>query len=212
MKNQLVYGVGINDVSDTTRHINQDGKWENKIWYQKWIDMLRRCYSESYQKRQPCYRGCVVSDEWKYLSNFKSWYESHILGEKSYHLDKDILIPGNKVYSPNTCTLVPVEINCLIVKNQSRRGQYPIGVSFDKEHKKFKSYCQDIVNGKQMKKTIGYYTDVNDAFNAYVQYKSKVIESYIPVVDTFLLSDEMKIRIKKGLNNQIKSLQEGSYA
>jgi hypothetical protein len=30
------------------------------------------------------------------------------------HLDKDILIPGNKLYSPETCIFVPTEINNLL--------------------------------------------------------------------------------------------------
>lgn len=48
---------------------------------------------------------------WKYLSNFKKWYDEHYV--EGWHLDKDILMQGNKFYSPETCCFVPFEINVL---------------------------------------------------------------------------------------------------
>ena len=48
---------------------------------------------------------------------------------QGWELDKDILIKGNKVYSPETCCFVPQEINCLFTNCKSVRGKYPIGVT-----------------------------------------------------------------------------------
>lgn len=209
----IIWGVGITDVSPVCYTDNQ-GNRKTFLWYRKWADMIRRCYDESYQKRFPTYIGCTVCDEWKYLSNFKQWYESHI--QENYHeyqLDKDLLIPGNKVYSPDTCVLIPSEINCLIIKSDSIRGQYPIGVSFDKHNRKFKSYCNtyDVNTRKTFKKTIGYFNDPMSASDAYVEYKRQVIENYIPIVEEYNLSLSMKKTIQKGLTNQIQLLQQGSY-
>lgn len=52
-------------------------------------------------------------------------------------LDKDILVKGNKIYSPETCCFVPQEINNLFTKRKSCRGTLPIGVKYIKENKKF---------------------------------------------------------------------------
>ena len=57
------------------------------------------------------------------------------------HLDKDILIKGNKIYSPQTCCFVPENLNSLITKNDSIRNNLPIGVSWDKKKNKFISTC-----------------------------------------------------------------------
>lgn len=73
---------------------------------QKYEDMLRR--------RKKGFGE--VCDEWmEDEQSFYRWLESEsypcIAG--TYELDKDILIPGNKLYSPNTCCLVPKEVNLL---------------------------------------------------------------------------------------------------
>lgn len=72
-------------------------------------NMKTRCYNPNYHKVRPDYKECSVCDEW--LDNHIAFYEwvDHnyykIKGEQSVQLDKDILVPGNKVYSPDTCIL-----------------------------------------------------------------------------------------------------------
>jgi len=110
-KPMLVYGVGINDmVGLKTPH------------YQRWTDMLKRCYSGSLVS----YSGVEVVDQWKYLSNFSAWADG-----KNYNgleLDKDIMGSGD-IYSPDTCAFVPHYINSLLLIRERGRGLYPLGVS-----------------------------------------------------------------------------------
>ena len=56
---------------------------------------------------------------------------------KPFNLDKDILVKGNKVYSPSTCIFVPFEINGQFTKANTRRGSCPIGVSYAAHTNKF---------------------------------------------------------------------------
>lgn len=75
--------------------------------YQIWVHMLNRCYNKGTQDLQPSYIGCSVCSDWHNFQNFALWYENNYptTGFK-YQLDKDILIPGNKVYGPEFCKFV----------------------------------------------------------------------------------------------------------
>jgi hypothetical protein len=88
-------------------------------------------------------------------------------------LDKDILIKGNKKYSPENCIFVPQRINYLFTKRDSRRGKYPIGVHYSNRDEKFVSQCMD---GKGNKKGLGHYDTPLEAFQAYKVYKEKLIK------------------------------------
>lgn len=137
MKNKLVYGVGIND-ADYEVTANIDGKQIGICpFYQRWKNMLMRCYCVSYRNKYPSYQGCSVSKEWKYFSKFKCWMETHDWEGKE--LDKDILFPGNKVYSPTTCVFVSKEVNYFITESTSNRGSLPIGVFYRKETGKYRA-------------------------------------------------------------------------
>jgi len=46
-------------------------------------------------------------------------------------IDKDILVKGNKIYSPETCVFVDRAINLFLTDNGARRGICPIGVHID---------------------------------------------------------------------------------
>ncbi len=72
--------------------------------YSIWSAMITRCYSIELHERRPSYIDCTVCDEWHNFQNFACWFdENYINGQ---HLDKDIKIDGNRVYSPSTCLFV----------------------------------------------------------------------------------------------------------
>ena len=150
--------------------------------------MLKRCYSSKFQEKNPSYKGCYVCDNWLYYSNFKKWYDENYyeIDGKILQLDKDILVKGNKVYSPDTCVFVPKFINSLFTKCQNSRGELPIGVHYHKRDKKYVAQLSVCKNGKSTLKSLGYYNTPNEAFEAYKQAK----ESYIKDV-----ADEYKDRI-----------------
>lgn len=103
-----VYGLGFYGVGNYTARINNK-KTEQYI---KWFSMFVRCYDEGYQERQPTYIGCSVSDEFMDFQNFAQWYDRAIYDcEYPLELDKDLMIEGNKVYSPMSCCFIPKEIN-----------------------------------------------------------------------------------------------------
>ncbi len=75
--------------------------------YTTWNNMLKRCYSEVEHRRNPTYIGCSVHPEWHNFQTFAKWYDkNHPIDGSKYELDKDILVNGNRVYSPETCLFV----------------------------------------------------------------------------------------------------------
>ncbi len=158
------YGVGINDIEDDVR---SDA-------YNAWAGMLDRCYSE--RSRHTTYKGCTVCDEWLTYSNFRRWFNNSKNGyQDGYHLDKDILLKGNKIYSPETCCFVPLRINEIIVNCKAARGKYPLGVRETKA-KRYAAYIYR--DGRQ--NHLGVFESPYDAFAAYKQAK----EAYIKEIAT----------------------------
>lgn len=132
-KHKKVYGVGINDADYlVTQHFHSKIKSERKLlWtcpiYKVWNGMLRRSYDTAFKQKQSTYLECSVADEWLVFSNFHKW-----MIEQPYecmHLDKDILVQGNKVYSKETCCFVPQFINGLLWQKADRQRELPLGVS-----------------------------------------------------------------------------------
>lgn len=79
--------------------------------YVAWANMFKRCYSKSKSARNESYKGVVVSSPWHNFQNFASWYNLHGGEWSDFHLDKDIIVSGNRIYDPYLCVLVPGEIN-----------------------------------------------------------------------------------------------------
>jgi hypothetical protein len=79
---------------------------------------------------------------------------------------------NNKIYSKDTCIIVPSKINKLFVKEKSIRGNYPIGVCY---HKQISRYVAKLtINNKE--KHLGCFDTEVEAFNAYKIAKEKHIE------------------------------------
>ena len=125
-KKGIVCGVGVNDATY---------KVSGCPFYGRWINMMKRCYGPL----NPSYIGCSVCDEWLIFSNFKAWMEKQDWAGKE--LDKDILVPGNKVYSPETCVFVTAQTNLAVATNQLVRGNLPLGVSAN--HNNFSAHCKN---------------------------------------------------------------------
>ena len=141
--------------------------------YKCWHSMLQRCYDKKVHNIRKTYEKCIVCDEWLNFQDFAEWYNENYynIDNEIMHLDKDILVKNNKMYSPDTCVFVPQRINALFTKSNSKRGKYPIGVSI-KENGKFQVQCH--INGKNHK--IGYYNTIEEAFNAYKNAKENEIK------------------------------------
>jgi len=162
-----VFGVGYFGQGKYTAKI----KGKHTKAYTVWHGMIERGYCIKLKEKRPTYKNVTVCKEWHNFQNFAEWYEenwkSHMTG---WHLDKDILVRGNKVYSPTTCRFVPPIINTLLISCLSKRGEYPIGVY--KAAKKF--ICRVHINGKRIR--FGVFNSPEEAFYVYKCIKEKEIK------------------------------------
>jgi hypothetical protein len=180
----LIYGFGVND-ADYRVTSTIDGKRVVCPYYRAWTGMLGRCFSVSSLKKYPSYAGCTVADEWRSFLAFKAWMEAQDWQGK--HLDKDIIIPENKVYSLDTCVFVSGAINTLLVDCKASTGKFPKGVCFDKSEGKFIARMR--VFGKS--KRLGLFDCPEEAGNAYREAKRLHILR--------VASTEPDVRVKQGL-------------
>lgn len=175
---KTVFGHGIIDAPNLVF----DSK-NNKLtkMYSHWNGMLERCYDEKLQKKHPTYIGCKVINDWLYLSNFNKWFIENYyeIPNSKYRieLDKDILSRHYfgqevKIYSPETACFVPRDINLLLCKRDSCRGDYPIGVTKSSKGDGFVAR----LNIDGVRKYLGYFHSVEDAFLAYKNAKEKEIK------------------------------------
>ena len=163
-------GVGFNDVQFQIA-INRKHIWQ----YQLWQNMLKRCFSKKFKQHRPSYEDVTCCDDWLSFANFFEWVNKEV-GYKGkpvgFVLDKDILVKGNKIYSPEPCSYVPTAVNKLLTDRSNDRGEFPVGFYFDKRAGKFK--VQFNCFGKS--KHLGLYTTVEDAFSAYKVAKEAQIK------------------------------------
>lgn len=175
-----LYGVGYFGEGE---YVANSKNLKNSQEYTSWRNMLKRCYDKTYTLKNQSYIGCEVCDEWHNFQNFAKWFnENKWTNDFRLCVDKDILIKGNKIYSPTTCCLVGFRINSLFVNAKKTRGIYPIGVKKRSESRKFESSCS-ILNddNKKHRKHLGNYDTPIEAFNAYKNFK----ECYIKEVANY---------------------------
>ena len=163
-----VYGVGILGNKYPSAIVGRNTKE-----YELWNNMLRRCYSDNSKKNHPTYEGCKVSENFKSYEYFYEWCHKQVGFNKEWHLDKDLLIKGNKVYSEYTCVFIPQEINSLLVKSTALRGKHLIGVSWCKKANAFKA---SVNKNKGKQEHLGYFKTELEAYNAYKQAKESFVK------------------------------------
>ena len=156
--------------------------------YDVWTGMLRRCYSNEYS----AYKNAYVCDEWHNYQNFAKWFDENFYQVEGsrMELDKDILIKGNKTYSPQTSIFAPQRINSLFAKCSTPRKDIPIGVEWCKKDKKYRvNYSNEHA---------GYYDSAIEAFYHYKESKEKQIKE---------IAEEYKNKIPRALYNAMIAYQ-----
>ncbi|MCP4991363.1 MAG: hypothetical protein GY928_36510 [Colwellia sp.] len=178
---KLILGVGVNDANyQVSKRIGANKFWRCPF-YAKWNDMLKRAYSHKVQQRQPAYIGTTVCKEWHTFSKFRQWMLTQDWEGKD--LDKDLIVEGNKIYSPDLCVFVNHAINTFITDKGRANGECMVGVTWRERSKKFQARCSNPFTGKQ--ENLGLFCSEIDA---HIAWKSRKRELAFHLAD--LQSDE----------------------
>lgn len=186
---KLICGVALNDSGKSTKH--QDGS--QPVEYYKWRGIIHRVYDKD-ETIRPTYISCTLHNSWLKFSAFSEWYEAQPYHDmKGYDLDKDLLVPGNKEYGPNTCLIIPQSLNAILTSRYTnisgnasvyRCVQYAPGRS--------KPWKVTTHNGASATKVLGYFATEDEAGECAAAYRRK---SILGVAAGMLATGEIDDRI-----------------
>lgn len=156
------------------------GTWKDhrnsKGTYKAWLNMLQRCYVDVNGKYASYYGIVKVCEEWLDLQNFAEWYESNYykIPNERLHIDKDIKSMGCKLYSPDTCILIPQSINEIIRDNYRKSQDSDLPATIRR--------CKDGYKVTFKGKNLGIYNTVDECLDEYnnkkISYIKELVEGY----------------------------------
>ena len=162
------YGVGY--IGDTTTKC--DGV--EKLSYRVWVSILDRTLGNKLRS----YDNVSISDEWLCYAVFEKWYNENYykVNDEKMCIDKDVLCnTGAKIYSKDTCIIIPERINNVFVSFYNSET----GATYRAKRNAYEVSCRDFTGKKVY---LGYYKNKEDALITYREFKIKtiieVIESY----------------------------------
>ena len=159
----LLYGVGINDAPEKIAK-----GYPLHRCYQTWSDILKRSFSENLKNKRTTYRNVTCCDEWLRFTNFHSWWKEQEVPER-WELDKDIIGRDSKIYCPENCVYIHPALNCFTTEVKSNKGEFPSGVTYEKDYGNYRTRCQSYHSGKRVH--IGRFKTVKEAHYAYLEFK-----------------------------------------
>jgi hypothetical protein len=133
-----------------------------------WYGIKNRCYGG----RHKSYTGCSMSENFLDFQFFARWCNNQIgWNEDGWHLDKDFLVEGNKVYSEDTCLFVPRVINN-IFSDTPENSSGLTGAVWISHSNKYQARCSEF--GKQY--SYGLYPTAEEAHNVWVEKKNEYVQ------------------------------------
>ena len=109
---------------------------KSNVAYSIWNGIYIRCYKE-----KNVYEGAFMCDLWKNNKDaFAEWWNSEYYecNGESMAVDKDLLFPGNKEYSPEKCCIIPQSLNTMLSNCKKHKLpkwksslNLPLGVRYD---------------------------------------------------------------------------------
>jgi len=183
---KLVCKIGLNDFK--IKDSRELGISDNDYYLIRshWYHMLDRIND-----------NILLSDDWVHFSDFVFWAIDKQY--KNTHLDKDILYPNNKIYSPETSCFIDQSLNKLFQKqNKIRKYNFPQGVRLN--YSKYEARCN---NGSGCLIKIGRYNSIKEAYYNYVKYKISIAVKHAKII---YKDDKSDKRVISGLRRHVIKL------
>lgn len=168
-----VFGKGMQDIPNAQR----DPIYRKA--YSRWYNLLQRCYSPEFKKKNPTYTRSRMCDEWLTFSKFYDWLVSFDNWE-NLEIDKDLL--SGYFYSPETCLLIPKKLNCFLTFSQSTNTSM-IGVNYYTPKGQKQSVFRATISikryGKTSNKHLGHFNTSLEGHLAWLEAKINQLDEHI---------------------------------
>lgn len=195
-KKRLMYGVGLNDADYPTQTFYTevvDGKSVIRTtdvcpYFERWRGMLYRCYNEKRLKKHATYTDVTVCKEWLTFSNFRAWMEQQDWEGK--HLDKDLLVEGNRVYGPEFCCFISNRLNSFIMYKDTKDGKL-VGGSLRCNGRWFGTVSNPFTGKYEV---TGTWDTLEIAHNEWRKRKTKMIDMFVELEN---ISKEIETRLRE---------------
>lgn len=182
--------IGVGKYGTTVENSNK-----NNLCHIKWYGMLSRCYDEEYKSKHKTYENASVCEEWHNFQNFAKWfYENYYKVENEImDLDKDILIKGNKTYSPETCVIIPQVINKLFMESTNYVEDLPKGLTRHKGTGGVRAQCNNPITRKRERKLFSKKTELENIKEAKEWHNKTKRKVVLEVADYY--ADKVPIKV-----------------
>jgi hypothetical protein len=163
----------------TSEHRDENGNRILHTEYKIWSGIHNR--AGNFDGKHSSYSDVTVCEEWWNYQNFAKWYEEHKYDIKDDFLciDKDILNPKNRIYSPETCCLIPNSINEIFKDfTNYKHDDLPIGITKRNDCKtvKYRARTTSVNEYGEIVYVSKTTSDLLEAFIFYKENKEKYIK------------------------------------
>ena len=159
-----------------------------------------------YKKGKRFYEDITVHPDWYYRSKFENWYNEQKELQPmidTLEIEKDILVPNNRMYSPDTCIFVPDWFNLQFLERGKSRGSYPLGVC-----PYHKGFISNIGDGSGKTKTyLGYFPTEELAHIAWQQAKVIKLSEALDRLKISTLMGENYNKIEVAVMRKISAIE-----
>lgn len=152
--------------------------------------------SENFDGHHIAYKDVTVCKEWWSYQNFAKWYDEHFYEVEGdiMCLDKDILIPGNKIYRPEACCFLPNRLNEIFHNmTKIRENGMPIGIVPMKRTVREDGYRLKVTYVNDEGKRIylsKVYDDLETAKYIYSKFKQvdtrRIVSAYKDIIPNYI--------------------------
>lgn len=201
--------IEINEVNLEQAYIEYENR-ANYEAYQIYNSIRSRCKNTRKHKEslERCYNEAFMCQEWvDNPKNFVKWYLSHYYSveNESMAVDKDLFGNGSKIYSPDTCCILPQGLNTLLTncKKPYKVGQtpdntLPLGVMYNSKTGKYRSKI--IFTGTEKAIFLSEYDTKEEAFNEYKKMKQAdiciVAAKYKNVIPEYIYKALLEVEVE----------------
>lgn len=150
--------------------------------FKQWKELMQRCYSDTYKKRNPKSIN-KVCDEWNCYDNFYKWY--HEEGFEEGTLTCKTTNPECHYYSKDTCYILPL---CWV-----RILSYRHGKGYAERYGKYYVRAKDPTN-KDHKVHLGVFDTKQEAHRTFIKWK---LEKVVLLKSMYSYSKILTLQLNK---------------